>query len=286
MRRGWENARLFARLNPLLVIGTAMFVVVALFGLIGSQFANASLAKPGTTPLDLPPSGEYPLGTDSIGRDLLSVVMIATSPTLKVGLLAGAIGLGVGIVLGFVGGYYGGILDNLFKGSADILITVPVLLILVVIAVSLPGAVSVNMQALIIAGVAWMWPTRTIRAQVLTMRERPYVDVAKLSGYSGSEIIFKELLPNLLPYLAASFVTAVALSILATIGMDALGLGPQNDPTLGNTIYWAIFFSAPLRGLWWWWTPPIVLLGLIFVGLYLVSAGLDKVANPRLRRVG
>ena len=286
MRRGWENARLFARLNPLLVIGTAMFVVVALFGLIGSQFANASLAKPGTTPLDLPPSGEYPLGTDSIGRDLLSVVMIATSPTLKVGLVAGAIGLGVGIVLGFVGGYYGGILDNLFKGSADILITVPVLLILVVIAVSLPGAVSVNMQALIIAGVAWMWPTRTIRAQVLTMRERPYVDVAKLSGYSGSEIIFKELLPNLLPYLAASFVTAVALSILATIGMDALGLGPQNDPTLGNTIYWAIFFSAPLRGLWWWWTPPIVLLGLIFVGLYLVSAGLDKVANPRLRRVG
>ena len=286
MRRGWENARLFARLNPLLVIGTAMFVVVALFGLIGSQFANASLAKPGTTPLDLPPSGEYPLGTDSIGRDLLSVVMIATSPTLKVGLLAGAIGLGIGIVLGFVGGYYGGILDNLFKGSADILITVPVLLILVVIAVSLPGAVSVNMQALIIAGVAWMWPTRTIRAQVLTMRERPYVDVAKLSGYSGSEIIFKELLPNLLPYLAASFVTAVALSILATIGMDALGLGPQNDPTLGNTIYWAIFFSAPLRGLWWWWTPPIVLLGLIFVGLYLVSAGLDKVANPRLRRVG
>ncbi len=286
MRRGWENARLFARLNPLLVIGTAMFVVVALFGLIGSQFANASLAKPGTTPLDLPPSGEYPLGTDSIGRDLLSVVMIATSPTLKVGLLAGAIGLGVGIVLGFVGGYYGGILDNLFKGSADILITVPVLLILVVIAVSLPGAVSVNMQALIIAGVAWMWPTRTIRAQVLTMRERPYVDVAKLSGYSGTEIIFKELLPNLLPYLAASFVTAVALSILATIGMDALGLGPQNDPTLGNTIYWAIFFSAPLRGLWWWWTPPIVLLGLIFVGLYLVSAGLDKIANPRLRRVG
>ena len=286
MRRGWENARLFARLNPLLVIGTAMFVVVALFGLIGSQFANASLAKPGTTPLDLPPSGEYPLGTDSIGRDLLSVVMIATSPTLKVGLVAGAIGLGVGIVLGFVGGYYGGILDTLFKGSADILITVPVLLILVVIAVSLPGAVSVNMQALIIAGVAWMWPTRTIRAQVLTMRERPYVDVAKLSGYSGSEIIFKELLPNLLPYLAASFVTAVALSILATIGMDALGLGPQNDPTLGNTIYWAIFFSAPLRGLWWWWTPPIVLLGLIFVGLYLVSAGLDKVANPRLRRVG
>jgi peptide/nickel transport system permease protein len=286
VRRGWENARLFARLNPLLVIGTAMFVVVALFGLIGSQFANASLAKPGTTPLDLPPSGEYPLGTDSIGRDLLSVVMIATSPTLKVGLLAGAIGLGVGIVLGFVGGYYGGILDNLFKGSADILITVPVLLILVVIAVSLPGAVSVNMQALIIAGVAWMWPTRTIRAQVLTMRERPYVDVAKLSGYSGTEIIFKELLPNLLPYLAASFVTAVALSILATIGMDALGLGPQNDPTLGNTIYWAIFFSAPLRGLWWWWTPPIVLLGLIFVGLYLVSAGLDKIANPRLRRVG
>ena len=274
--------RLFVRYNRVLVLGITMIVVVVFFAYVGSLFANDHESRPGNVPFDLSPSREYPLGTDSMGRDMLDVLLLATPRTLQVGLMAGAIGLGIGIILGFVGGYYGGILDNLFKGAADVMITVPVLVLLVVIALSI-GSVSITMQAIVISGVSWMWPTRTIRAQVLTMRERPYVDVAKMSGSNGFEILFKEMLPNLLPYLAASLVTAVALAILATIGMDALGLGPQNDWTLGNTLYWALFFSSPLRGMWWWWGPPTVVLAVVFVGLYLISAGLDQIANPRLR---
>jgi peptide/nickel transport system permease protein len=97
-------------------------------------------------------------------------------------------------------------------------------------------------------------------------------------------IITREIMPNLLPYLAASFVGAVASAILASIGLEALGLGPQNEPTIGMTIYWAIYFNALLRGLWWWWIPPIVLVVILFIGLYLMSAGLDEIANPRLRK--
>ena len=279
-----QRIRLLVRYNRVLALGIAMILVVVLFAYVGSQFADDHASRPGNSAFDEPPSREYPLGTDTLGRDVLSVLLIATPRTLQVGLMAGAIGLGVGILLGFVGGYYGGIMDNLFKGAADVLITVPVLALLVVIAVSMPGTVTINMQALVIAGLSWMWPTRTIRAQVLTMRERAYVDVAKMSGSSGPEILFREMLPNLLPYLAASLVTAVALAILATIGMDALGLGPQNDWTLGNTLYWALFYSSPLRGMWWWWGPPTVVLAVVFVGLYLISAGLDQIANPRLRR--
>ena len=116
------------------------------------------------------------------------------------------------------------------------------------------------------------------------MRERAYVSVAQISGANVFEVIFLEMLPNLLPYLAASFATAVAAAMLATIGMDALGLGPQNQPTLGNTIYWALFYSAPLRGIWWWWAPPVVVLALVFGSLYMITAGLDPIANPRVRR--
>ena len=76
------------------------------------------------------------------------------------------------------------------------------------------------------------------------------------------------------------------MAILAPVGMSALGRGPQNVPTLGNPVYWALFYSAPLRGLWWWWVPPIITLGIVFIGLYLVTAGLDQIANPRLRRSG
>jgi peptide/nickel transport system permease protein len=138
---------------------------------------------------------------------------------------------------------------------------------------------------LIIASLAWMYPTRTIRSQVLTLRERAFVEVARLSGFNHLEIIFKELLPNLLPYLAASFVGAVSAAVLAAIGLEALGLGPQTEPTLGMTIFWSIYYGALLRGMWWWWAPPVAIIILIFIGLFLVSAGLDEIANPRLRRV-
>jgi peptide/nickel transport system permease protein len=139
-------------------------------------------------------------------------------------------------------------------------------------------------MALIVASLAWMWPTRTIRSQVLSLRERGYVQLAKISGMSTPEIIFFELMPNLLPYLAGSFVGAVGSAVLASIGLEALGLGPQNEPTMGMTIYWAISFNALIRGLWWWWLTPIVLLVLLFVGLMFISIGLDEVANPRRRR--
>jgi peptide/nickel transport system permease protein len=119
---------------------------------------------------------------------------------------------------------------------------------------------------------------------VLTLRERAYVQIARLSGMREGEVIMRELVPNLLPYLAASFVAVVAYAILASIGLEALGLGPQNDPTLGMTIYWAIYFNALLRGFWWWWIPPIVVLVILFLGLFLLTAGLDEIANPRLRQ--
>ncbi|MCH7983017.1 MAG: ABC transporter permease [Chloroflexi bacterium] len=274
------------KLYPLLFIGFALLLTVILVGVIGSRFMDPDLSRAGSTPLDIAPSREYLLGTDSMGRDVLAVMLRGTPLTLQVGFMAATIGMGIGIVLGFVGGFYGGIVDTVFKGLADILITIPALLILVVVAVSLTGPVSINVQALVIASVSWMLPTRTIRAQVLTMRERAYVSVAELSGANRFEIIFLEILPNLLPYLAASFAATVAIAILTTVGMDALGLGPQNVPTLGNTVYWALFYSAPLRGLYWWWAPPIITLGVVFIGLYLITAGLDKIANPRLRSHG
>lgn len=280
------NAGRLLKAYPLLSIGFGLLLAVILVSLIGSRFVDPDLARAGSTQIDVAPSTQYPLGTDSMGRDVLAVMLLGTPMTLQVGFMAATIGMAIGIVLGFVGGYYGGLIDSVFKGVADILITIPALLILVVVAVSLTGPVSTTMQALVIASVSWMWPTRTIRAQVLTMRERAYVSVAKLSGASTFEIIFREILPNLLPYLAASFAATLAIAILTTIGMDALGLGPQNVPTLGNTVYWALFYSAPLRGLYWWWAPPIITLGIVFIGLYLITAGLDIIANPRLRKNG
>lgn len=279
-------SRIFAatRRHPQLAAGLAIVFVVLAFGPVGSLFVDTDQARVGSALANLTPSLKHPLGTDAAGRDLMAVMVAGTPLTLRVGFLAGAVGLGIGILLGFVAGYFRGLSDTLIRGAADVLLTVPGLLFLVVLATSLRTAVTVDMMALVVASLAWMLPTRTIRAQVLSMRERAYVQVARLSGMGDLEIIARELLPNLLPYLAASFVSAVAAAVLASIGLEALGLGPQNEPTLGMTIYWALFYTSLLRGMWWWWAPPMVMIVLIFIGLFLVSMGLDRIANPRMWR--
>ena len=108
-----------------------------------------------------------------------------------------------------------------------------------------------------------------IRSQVLVIRQQSYVELAKFSGMSGPEIIVKEMMPNLMPFIVAVFITTVSAAILASIGLEALGLGAFESNTLGMTIYWNIWYASLLNGWWWWWAPPIVIIILLFVGLFL-----------------
>lgn len=276
--------RQYLRRNPSLAAGLLLVGFLLMIGIIGPLFVDTNKSNPASVLPDMPPSSAYPLGTDDQGRDLLAVVVKGLPLTMQVGFIAGIVGLGVGTILGFVAGYVGKKTDTAISTIADILLTVPGLVVLITFASTVQGTIGIGTMGLVVASLAWMWPTRTIRSQVLSMRERGYVQIAKISGMSTPEIIFYELMPNLLPYLAASFVGAVGSAILASIGLEALGLGPQNEPTMGMTIYWAIAFNALIRGLWWWWLTPIVLLVLLFVGLMMISSGLDEVANPRVRR--
>jgi peptide/nickel transport system permease protein len=273
----------YCRRNPELVVGLVIVGLLLAIGLVGPLFVNVGNAQAARAIPGQPPSARYPLGTDEQGRDLLSVMVAGLPLTLKVGFLAGIVGLSIGTVLGLLAGYVGGAVDTVISMIVDIILTVPGLLILITIAASIKSFISVEVLALVVASLAWPRPTRTVRAQVLTLRERGYIQVARRSGLTTPEIILGELLPNLLPYLAASFVTAVSATILASIGLEVLGLGPQNSPTLGMTIYWSILFNALLRGMWWWWAPPVVMLAILFTGLFQISISLDKYANPRLK---
>lgn len=274
----------YMRRNPALAWGLVMLLALLLFCAIGPLFVDTSNAAPLSVPASRPPSAQYPLGTDRQGRDILAVMIAGTPLTLRIGFLAGLIGVTIGTCLAFVSAYYGGAIDTVIRGIVDIGLTVPGLLVLVIIAVSLKEGLTVDQMALVVASLSWLWPTRTIRSQVLSMRERAWVQVARLSGMSGPEIIVKEMIPNLLPYLAAGLVGAVASAVLASIGLEALGLGPMEAPTLGMTIYWVIYYAALLHGMWWWWAPPIVVIIILFVGLFNLSVGLDEIANPRLRK--
>lgn len=281
-------------LNTKLLSGVSIIGIILLMGILGRLFWDTNLAFTASSPLNLPPPGfvnsrgqegtwAHPLGTENSGRDMLALLIVGAPNSFLVGVVAATVGMGVGIILGFSAGFIGGRVDDVIRLLADVTITIPTLMVLIVIQSVMPS-IELWTMALLIALFAWPSPTRLIRAQVLTMRESGYVQMAKVSGASTFSIMFREILPNLLPYLAASFIGNAAGAILAAVGLEVLGLGPQRVPTLGGTIYFAIQGAALLRNMWWWWGFPTLLLASMFIGLLLVNLGLDEIANPRLRQ--
>ncbi len=284
MRRA-KAVILYMLRTPKLLLGMALLASLLLLSAVGPLFVDIDDSRSISVPSNQPPSAKYPLGTTSGGRDMLAVLIVGTPQTLRMGLLAGIVGVTLGASLGLIAGYYGGRIDMVISTATDTMLTIPPLAILLVVAASV-RTMSVDNMAIIIALLSWMFTARTIRAQVLSLREQPYVHMARLAGLRDIRIIFEEIMPNILPIAAASFVGATSGAVLAGIGLEVLGLGPQRTPTLGMTIYWAQLYSALIRGLWWWWLPPIIVLIVLFVGLFLVSAAMDEFVNPRLRRQG
>ncbi|WDR06179.1 ABC transporter permease [Devosia rhodophyticola] len=275
----------YLRRNKGLAVGFFILLLLTLFTLIGLLVINPKHAYPLSAALKQPPSWKYPMGTDFFGRNLLAAMVVGMWQTALIGLLAGGIGTFIGVVLGFTSAYFGGKIDSTIRIICQILTPIPVLLIQVVIAGSLDKRdVTIFTMALIVVLLAWMGPTLVIRAQVLTMKERQFVAVAKLSGMSDFGIIFKEILPNLLPFIAAAFVGQVFAAVFASFYLAVLGLGPLREPLLGNIIWAAQSQGAFFNGWWWWPLEPAFAMILILGSLALINMGLDELANPRVRK--
>ena len=275
----------YLRRNPSLAIGLLIIFLLVAFTVIGLLTLNTKNAYPLSVRTKQPPSAQYPLGTDFFGRDLLTAMVVGMWQTALIGVLAGAIGTLIGVVLGFTSAYFGGPIDSSIKGICQILTPIPVLLIQVVIAASLDKrSVTIYTMAFIVVLLAWMGPTLVIRAQVLTMKERQFVSVAKLSGVGNLGIIFGEIMPNLLPFIVSAFVVNVFLAVFAAFSLSVLGLGPLREPLMGNIIWAAQGQAAFFNGWWWWPVWPALALMLILGSLALVIMGLDEFSNPRVRR--
>ena len=275
----------YLRRNKGLAVGLFILLCLTLFTVIGLLTINPKHAYPLSAALKQPPSLKYPFGTDFFGRNLLAAMVVGMWQTALIGLLAGGIGTLIGVVLGFTSAYFGGWIDTVIRTVCQILTPIPVLLIQVVIAGSLDKRdVTILTMSFIVVLLAWMGPTLVIRAQVLTMKERQFVSVAKLSGMSDFGIIFKEILPNLLPFIAAAFVGQVFAAVFASFYLAVLGLGPLREPLLGNIIWAAQSQGAFFNGWWWWPLEPAFAMILILGSLALVNMGLDELANPRVRR--
>lgn len=271
--------------NRKFVIGVAILLIFIILGAGGELFVGSGQRASGSFQPRLAPGPGGLLGTDSLGRSVAIQMSEAIPNSLQVGLIAATLGTTLGAIVGFVSGYFGRSVDSVLRVLIDIFLSVPSLLFLILIASVFKG-VGVQAMALIIGIFAWAWPARQVRAQVLSLKERGFVQIARLSGMSGLEIIFRELMPHMLPWLGANFVNAFIAAVLAESGLSILGLGPQREMTLGMMIYWSLNYSAFLQNLWWWWLTPVLTLIALFLALYLIHIGFDEVTNPRLRTEG
>ena len=262
--------------------GVTIILAFMIGGWVGPMILGSDKIELGAGDFSSDVSDEHWLGTDAFGRDIFVFSFHALLPTLTIGVIAGGVATGAGVFLGLVSGYKRGPIDTVIRTMSDIAMTIPSLAVLIVIAAYV-RTTSIEMMALVVAIFAWPWATRVIRAQTLTLREKAFVTVSKLSGEGELEIAFKQIFPNLLPYVMSAFAGTVNTGILAAVGLQILGLGPVDTPSLGLMLDESFRAGAMIRGFWWWWLPPTVLLAFLFIGVFLLTVGLDEIANPRLQ---
>ena len=254
----------------------------------GEEAVSSSVADTDYVKVDeVANSISLPLGTDNFGRDMLTELVSATGTSLIIGLVAGTIATLLGLMVGLLAGYVGGIVDDCLMFVANIFTVIPgfVLLILIYYSVG-QEARGVMTCAIVIGLTSWVWTARSVRSQVISLRNRDHVNLSKLSGHSLFRIVMTDILPYIASYVVMAFILQVSSGILAEAQLSLLGLGPKTTevPTLGLMMNWAKLFGAyTSSNAWWAYFPVILVIALTSFSLNLMNTGLDQVFNPTLR---
>jgi len=278
--------------SPKILVGLGLalfFVLLAIIGpLVAPDDPNASSSTTIGTPL--PPSGAHWLGTTKVQQDILSQMLVGGRSTIVVSILAGAIATVLAVLFGVSAGYFGGWIDDLLSMLANVFLVMPALPLLIVIFGFLSRTTSPNdvLIGLVIALTGWAYGARVLRAQTLSMRNRDYIESARLIGERSWRIMMFEILPNLVPIVATSFLFTVIYGVGTYAALSFLGVISVSHWSWGTILYWAQSDQAAqqLRPEWWWFLPPGLALGLFGAALALLNFGIDEFINPRLRLAG
>lgn len=278
-RRGGMRA-LLPRLTPKLTVGIVLVVAIVLFAIIAPLVTqnprdsqNAALA---------PPSAEHLLGTTKLGYDVLAQLAHGARGSLLVGLLAGGIAIVLSLLFGVLAGYLSGWREDVLALITNIMIVIPGLPLVMVIAAFAPTR-SWQLVAIVLGITSWAGAAYVLRLQTRSLRTRDYVYASRVAGERSPRIILVEIMPNLLPLLAAQFLFAIIFAILGEAGLSYLGLGPTDSITWGTILNEAQSGQALGQGAWWWFVPPGIMIALLGCGLALINFAIDEIINPKLR---
>ena len=255
-------------------------------GFVGDPFAG-NFDQWGTRLIFESPSEYLLLGTDDYGRDVFSQLAHATQNSLLIGITTSIIVITMAIAIGSIAAYKGGIIDEFLMLITNIVIVFPVYPVLLILAASIrPQDRDLTLIAIILSVTTWPWVARAIRSQVMTLRERDFVNLARVSGMSDIRIAAVEVLPNMFAYLGLLLAIVTGGAIVAEAGISMLGLGPPSPPyiTLGSMLYWVVQNESIRSEMYWLYYPPGIILTAFLVILYILHSNLDEIFNPRLKR--
>lgn len=265
------------------MVGLLMLVVFVLIALAAPLIVSPEDLKVATAPGEplQPPSLEFPLGTDDFGRSVLDLVIYGSRISLLVGFAATVMTMVVGAAVGITGGYYGGRTDSVLNAFTNWFLVIPWIPLAIVLA-SILGQSLFN-TILVIGITSWAGTARLVRADTLSVKQRPYVERARALGASNWHLVTRHILPNVMPVIFANTVLTVALSILAETTLALLGLGDPSSISWGTIIFDAFDAGALSAGFWWWLIPPGVCICLVTLAFTMCGYALDEVLNPRIR---
>ena len=265
---------------------------IGMFGvLLILAFIAVALAAPWIAPYDpralvgrpfLPPMGGHRLGTDQVGRDIYSQLLWGSRISLMVGLLASAFSVAIGTAIGLLSGYFRGPVDSILMRITDLFITLPSIPLMLILAALLGRSVWNIIFVIAITG--WTGTARMVRAQTLSIKERPYVEAARSVGARDSQVMFRHILPNIIPLIFANAIVGTVNAILSESGLSFLVVGDPTKSSWGLILRHANEVGAMATGRLWFIIPPGVCIMLIAIGFAFSSYSLDQIMNPRLRK--
>lgn len=263
------------------LIVLTFFVLMALFAPALVDESRFDILATATVPAFQPPSAAHWLGTDQFGRDVLALLMYGSRISLLVGVVATIVTMLIGSFVGIAAGYYGRKVDTVLSALTNWFLVIPWIALAIVLA-SILGRSLFNI-ILVIAITSWAGTARLVRAQTLTVKERPYVERARALGAGDWHLVTRHILPNVFPVIFANTVLTVALSILSETTLAFLGLGDPNSISWGVMIQEAFYSGALSSGWWWWLIPPGIAIVCVTLSFTMCGYALDEVLNPKLR---
>ncbi|HEY3754034.1 MAG TPA: ABC transporter permease [Pseudonocardiaceae bacterium] len=231
------------------------------------------------------PSAAHWFGTDHLGRDIFSQVLVGTRSVVFVGFVAGLVALVLAVVIGVTAGYLGGAADDGLSALSNVFLVIPALPLIIIITSTVQNAGDL-LVAIVIGCTSWAWGARVLRAQTLSLRRRDYVEAARATGESTWRIIGFEILPNLTAIIASNFIGTVVFAVLSEITLAFIGVSDTATWNWGTILFWAQSQQALAQGAWWWFVPAGLAIAALGTALSLVNFGIDEFVNPRLRQMG